>query len=95
MTPDNPSNDPLADLPPADEAEQPASVGVATMDADGTLRLMLRTETASGMVGEMTLVARPDDPRYAGYLAHLGGIAPGQARPIPPFPEPAIDPDTV
>ena len=32
--------------------EPPRSVGTARMEADGTLRLMFRTETPSGMIGE-------------------------------------------
>lgn len=91
----NAATDPLADLPPAFDPEAPASVGSATMDKDRTLRLMLRTETADGMVGEMTMVVPPDDPRYAGYVAHLGGMKPGDAKPIPPFPEPEIDPNSI
>jgi hypothetical protein len=91
----NSATDPLADLPPASDPEAPASVGSATMEKDRTLRLMLRTETADGMVGEMTMVVAPDDPRYAGYVAHLGGMKPGDAKPIPPFPEPQIDPNSI
>ena len=89
------ASDPLDDLPPASDPEAPASVGSAEMGKDRVLRLMLRTETADGMVGEMTLVVPPDDPRYAGFVAHLGGIEPGEARPIPPFPEPEIDPKSI
>ena len=55
------------------------------MDKDGTLRLMLRTETADGMIGEMTMAVPRGDPRYAGFVAHLGGMKPGDAKPIPPF----------
>ncbi len=79
-------------LPPDDE---PESVGIATMDPDGTLRLRLRTETAAGMVGEMLQLVPPDDPRHAATLAHLGGMVPGRSKPIPPFPEPTLDPDAV
>lgn len=86
----NAPTDPLDDLPPADD-----SVGSAEMDKDGTLRLMLRTETADGMIGEMTMTVPRGDPRHAGFVAHLGGMKPGDAKPIPPFPEPEIDPKTV
>jgi hypothetical protein len=65
------------------------------MGADGTLRLQLRTETATGLIGEMLMVVPPGDPRYAGMVQHLSGIQPGQARAIPPFPEPEIDPNSV
>jgi hypothetical protein len=89
------TKDPLADLPPADDPEMPDSVGSAEMDDDGTLRMSLYTETEDGMVGEMMMVVKPDDPRYAGFVAHLGGIGPGEAKVIPPFPEPEIDPKSV
>jgi hypothetical protein len=88
------TQDPLADLPPADDPDMPASVGSAEMDDDGTLRMQLRTETADGMIGEMMMVVKPDDKRYAGFVKHLG-IKPGEACAIPPFPEPEIDPKSV
>ena len=91
----NATTDPLADLPPASDPEAPASVGSADMDEKGVLRLMLRTETADGMIGEMTMLVPPDDPRYAGFVAHLGGMQPGDAKSIPPFPEPEIDPNSI
>lgn len=84
--------DPLADLPPA---EEPPSVGTAEMADDGTLRLMLRTETDDGLVGEMVLTLAPDHARYAEYVAHLGGMAPGDVKAIPPFPAPVVDPKSV
>jgi hypothetical protein len=73
----------------------PESVGTARMQADGTLRLFLRTETPEGMVGEMVMVVPPGDPRHADMVRHLSGIQPGEARPIPPFPEPEIDPNSI
>lgn len=86
------ATDTTDDLPPP---APPPSVGTARMDADGTLKLYLYTETADGVIGEMLMTVRPDDPRHAGFVAHLGGIQPGQARRIPPFPAPEIDPDSV
>ena len=77
----NAPTDPLDDLPPADDPEAPASVGSA--------------ETADGMIGEMTMAVPRGDPRYAGFVAHLGGMKPGDAKPIPPFPEPEIDPKSI
>ncbi len=85
-------DEPFADLPMDEEL---ASVGSAEMDDDGTLRLMLRTETEDGTIGEMMMVVAPDDKRYAGFVAHLDNIQPGEAKPIRPFPEPVVDPDSV
>jgi hypothetical protein len=75
--------------------EPPRSVGTALMEADGTLRLMFRTETPTGMIGEAVKVVRPDDPDYAMFVRHLGGIRPGEGATIPPFPAPEVDPDAV
>jgi hypothetical protein len=86
---------PRESLPPDPEDGMPASVGVATMAPDGTLKLMLRTETEDGLVGEMVMIVPPGDRRYADMVRHLSGIVPGQARPIPPFPEPEIDPSSI
>lgn len=73
----------------------PESVGTATMLADGTLQLQLRTVTADGMIGEALLIIRPGDERYATTLAHLGALTPGHACSIKPFPEPTIDPESI
>ena len=75
--------------------EPPRSVGTARMEADGTLRLMFRTETPSGMIGEAVKIVRPDDKDYAMFVRHLGGIRPGEGASIPPFPAPDVDPDSV
>lgn len=80
----SPSN---ADRPPA--KPQPDNVGSAYMQDDGTLEMSLRTETDDGMIGEAFLVIPPSDARYADMVAHLGGIKPGEGRPIPPFAPPA------
>jgi hypothetical protein len=74
-------------------AEDPPSVGSAERLADGTLNLFLRTQTDDGTVGEAMMIVPPDDPRHAGILAHLGGLAPGQGCEIPPFPPPQDEED--
>jgi hypothetical protein len=78
-----------------DGDREPPSVGTARMDKDGTLKLYLRTETAEGMVGEMLMVVPRDDKRYPDMVRHLSGIQPGEAREIPPFPAPEIDPKSI
>lgn len=75
--------------------EPPESVGSASMLADGTLELRFRTETADGAIGEALTIVRPGEPHYASIVKHLGGIQPGQGKPIPPFPPPEVDPDAV
>jgi hypothetical protein len=86
-------------LPPGlsleDLDEPPENVGTAEMAADGTLTMHFRTETRDGMIGEMTKVVRPGEKDYAMFVAHLGGLRPGQGAAIPPFAPPEVDPDSV
>lgn len=67
----------------------PAPIGTATMLADSTLVLDLTADT-----GQTRGIARvtypPDHPRHAAVLQHLGGMKPGQSKPVPPWPD-AID----
>jgi hypothetical protein len=71
------------------EALRPASesIGVATMSDDGVIRLQLRADGANGEVGDALLTYTPDNPDYASVIAHLGGIAPGETKPVPPWPD--------
>ena len=61
------------------------SIGSATMLSDGSIGLHLRAEHGS-TVGDALIQVRPDDPRYAEILAHIGGLAPGEEKPVPPWP---------
>ena len=79
---------PSADDRPPQKAPS-GNVGSAYMRPDGTLEMSLRTETTDGTIGEAFLVIPPADPRYKSMVAHLGGIKPGEGKPIPPFPAPA------
>jgi hypothetical protein len=60
------------------------SVGVAQMSADGTITVRLRPVWHQPVV-ESPLVYAPDDPQYAAVKRHLGGIAPGESKPVPPL----------
>lgn len=64
--------------------EQVASIGVATMAADGTITMRVRS-LPPGPVAEGTFEYRPDNPRYQDILKHLGGLAPGESKPVPPW----------
>lgn len=64
--------------------EQVKSIGVAHMDKDGTMTLRLRS-LPPGPIAEGTLVYRPGDPQYEEIKKHLGGIAPGEYKPVPPW----------
>ena len=60
------------------------SVGRAKMSADGTITLQLRSLWPNP-IAESQLVYAPGDPQYDEIKHHLGGIAPGETKPVPPF----------
>ena len=64
-----------------------APIGTATMEADGTIVLMLRAEGPGGEIGEGMTRYPPGHEDYEMVKRHLGGLTPGQSKPVPPFPE--------
>ncbi|MCA9588626.1 MAG: hypothetical protein KC657_25090 [Myxococcales bacterium] len=62
----------------------PASIGVARMLPDGTLELDLRGPGGA----ESRVVYKPNDAKYKSTLDHLGGMKPGESKPVPPWPDP-------
>jgi hypothetical protein len=54
------------------------------MSADGTITLQLRSLWPDP-IAESELVFAPDDPQYEEIKHHLGGIKPGESKPVPPF----------
>jgi len=65
----------------------PTSIGIATLNADGSLTLQLRAEGPSGARGDAQFVYKPTDPMYQKMLDHVGGLKPGETKPVPPWPE--------
>jgi hypothetical protein len=65
----------------------PQAIGVAEMKADRTIVLMLRASRSEGGGGEAMFVYPPGHPRYSSVLEHLGGLQPGESKPVPPWPE--------
>ena len=63
------------------------SIGVATMKPDGVLVLQLRAEGPGGAIGDARITYSPGDPNYQKVLSHLGGLKPGESKPVPPFPD--------
>jgi len=64
------------------------TVGVASMDPDGTIVLQLRGVTDDGLVAE-TLVRYPKGHAdYEMILKHLDGLRPGESKFVKPFPPP-------
>ena len=60
------------------------SVGRAKMSVDGTITLQLRSLWPDP-IAESQLVYPPDDPQYDEVKHHIGGIKPGESKPVPPW----------
>ena len=54
------------------------------MTEDGTITLRLRS-LPPGPVAEGTMSYRPGDPKYEEIKRHLGGIKPGETKPVRPW----------
>jgi len=81
----HPSAPPPHIMPVAPPPVVDRSIGTATMLADGTIVMELRTsmDTSSG---HMTQKIKPSDMQYAQVLKQLGGLKPGQTKPITDYP---------
>ncbi len=58
----------------------PGSIGTALMSADGTITLTISTPSQQGAAAY-----HRGDPQYARILSHVGGLKPGERKPLPPF----------
>jgi hypothetical protein len=56
------------------------------MTPDGTIMLDLRAEGPGGDHGDARIVYPPNHKDYQMILKHLGGLKPGETKPVPPFP---------
>jgi hypothetical protein len=61
-----------------------ASIGVAHMDEDRVITLRLRS-LPPGPIGEGQFRYAPNDPAYDEIIQHLGGIEPGEWKPVRPW----------
>lgn len=64
-----------------------ASIGKAWMERDGTIVLQLRAEGPGGAVGDALLRYPANHREYDRVMRHLGGLKPGETKPVPPWPE--------
>ena len=76
--------------PGSQTVSAPSAIGTATMLADGTITLQLRATDGRGALGDAQLVYPRGHPQYQHVLTHLGGLAPGEHKPVPPWPEETI-----
>ena len=60
------------------------SIGSARMLADKSVQLRLRAERGVA-VGDAVFVLVPGDARYTEVLQRIGGLVPGQEKPVPPW----------
>jgi hypothetical protein len=60
------------------------SIGIATMAADGTITLRIAS-LPPGPVAHGNFVYAPSHPQYEEIKRHIGGIAPGEEKPVPPW----------
>ena len=65
----------------------PQSIGVATMQADGTLVLRLHAYGPGGLHGEGMMHYPVSHPKYREILQHIGPLKPGESKPVPPWPD--------
>lgn len=84
--------EPHIEVVPTRSAQEPEvtepseSIGVATMRNDGTIVLHLRAEGPDA-IGDARIEYPPSHERYQYVLDHLGGLRPGEDKPVPPFPD--------
>jgi len=81
--PQPPQSAPAARAP----AATPASIGSATMTADGTIVLQLRATGPGPAIGDALIRYPKGHAKYGEVLKHLGGLKPGETKPCPPFPD--------
>ena len=57
------------------------------MNPEGSIVLQLRASDPRGMVGDAQFVYSPSHLQYDEVLRHVGGLRPGETKPVPPWPE--------
>jgi hypothetical protein len=65
------------------DCRRPGSIGTAMMNEDGTITLNIRSAPGAPLDG--VVASKPGDPNYARILSHVGGMTPGEKKPVPPF----------
>ncbi len=69
------------------KAPLPKSIGSATMKKDGTIVLQLRATGQGGLVGDALFTYKKGHHRYDKIIERVGGLKPGESKPVPPWPE--------
>ncbi len=63
------------------DCRAPGSIGTATMTLDGTVTLNIHAPDGT----EGAFAYPKTDPNYARIISHLGGMRPGDHKPVPAF----------
>lgn len=63
------------------------TIGTATIAADGTIVLSLRSQDGAGLIAEGLFSYAPGDPNYTAVLRHIGRIVTGETVWVRPFPD--------
>lgn len=66
-------------------SQETHSLGMATMHANGTIKLTMYVD-AEGRDAYQVIEYKPGEKYYDSILKHLGGLNPGQEKPVPPWP---------
>lgn len=67
-------------------SDLPEYIGEATMQDDGTIVMnLLATEGPIRGLGSVTV--KPTDSNYQETLDHIGGLEPGETKPVRPWPD--------
>jgi hypothetical protein len=66
------------------KCEAVASIGLATLTPDGVITLQIRS-LPPGPIAEGLIRYAPGDAKYVAIKQHLGGIAPGETKPVRPL----------
>lgn len=62
------------------------SIGTASLEEDGTLKLVLHRNIMTRFNFGTVLTIKPDNPRYRKYRDHIGYLVHGERKSIPPWP---------
>jgi hypothetical protein len=74
-----------ASLGQSNPQQKPQYIGEALMAADGTISVDLFM-TGDGQPLHGHFIYKTTDRDYQMIIRHLGGIKPGETKPVPPFP---------
>jgi hypothetical protein len=69
----------------AENPEAKPSIGVATMLQNGTILVGVGGPDAAR--ARAVLMVEPGDTNYQSIIDHVGGLKPGETKPIPPWPD--------